>query len=330
MEDKKYAARAGAAAPLSEVAAIARTERPLPEPEALHPRAVLLASEEREITPRPSTLAARLATPSGAPVYVFAIARVHGTNLGFPNPGLLPTKAEWEAQRDERRAGGRGAAPARACAREGRVLGTRSAAKKIVQEAERLGCDAIVMGADPPRSAWVADFIWSQEPQRVRRRAQVPVYLVTDRLSRMTTPPVLAGVPRPPSAVRPALRRASWRRRRSRRPSAATPRARRRSSRTPRRPSTCTSCGTGSVELLHGDQVVDVLEPGEAFGLASVLTGLAPTFTVRAREPTALRADPAASGAARARAVPTGRRTSPTACASGSSAPATRCTRCPR
>ena len=43
----------------------------------------------------------------------------------------------------------------------------------------------------------------------------------------------------------------------------------------------------GSVELLHGDQVVDVLEPGEAFGLASVLTGLAPTFTVRAREPTA-------------------------------------------
>ena len=43
---------------------------------------------------------------------------------------------------------------------------------------------------------------------------------------------------------------------------------------------------TGSVELLHGDQVVDVLEPGEAFGLASVLTGLAPAFTVRAREPT--------------------------------------------
>jgi hypothetical protein len=36
------------------------------------------------------------------------------------------------------------------------------------------------MGADPPRSAWVSDFIWSQEPQRVRKRARVPVYLVTD------------------------------------------------------------------------------------------------------------------------------------------------------
>jgi CBS domain-containing protein len=42
----------------------------------------------------------------------------------------------------------------------------------------------------------------------------------------------------------------------------------------------------GSVELVHGDVVIDVLEPGEAFGLASVLTRLAPAFTVRAHEPT--------------------------------------------
>jgi CBS domain-containing protein len=43
---------------------------------------------------------------------------------------------------------------------------------------------------------------------------------------------------------------------------------------------------TGTVELVHGDQVVDVLEPGEAFGHPSLLTGLAPAFTVRAHEPT--------------------------------------------
>ena len=42
---------------------------------------------------------------------------------------------------------------------------------------------------------------------------------------------------------------------------------------------------TGSMELDHGDQVVDVLEPGEAFGHPSLLTGLAPAFTVRAHEP---------------------------------------------
>ncbi len=42
---------------------------------------------------------------------------------------------------------------------------------------------------------------------------------------------------------------------------------------------------SGSMELAHGDQVVVVLEPGEAFGHPSLLTGLAPAFTVRAREP---------------------------------------------
>ena len=60
----------------------------------------------------------------------------------------------------------------------GRVHGTRKATKRIVGEAERLGCDAIVMAADPPRSRLVADMMWSQEPYRVRRRARVPVYLV--------------------------------------------------------------------------------------------------------------------------------------------------------
>ncbi len=44
---------------------------------------------------------------------------------------------------------------------------------------------------------------------------------------------------------------------------------------------------TGSVELVHEDQVIDVLEPGETFGHPSLLSGLAPAFDVRAREPTA-------------------------------------------
>ncbi len=39
----------------------------------------------------------------------------------------------------------------------------------------------------------------------------------------------------------------------------------------------------GSAELLHEDEVIEVLEPGEPFGHMSLLTGLAPGFTVRAR-----------------------------------------------
>jgi CBS domain-containing protein len=43
---------------------------------------------------------------------------------------------------------------------------------------------------------------------------------------------------------------------------------------------------TGAMELVHADQVVDVLEPGQSYGHPSLLTGMAPAFTVRAREPT--------------------------------------------
>ncbi|MDP9401601.1 MAG: cyclic nucleotide-binding domain-containing protein, partial [Actinomycetota bacterium] len=41
---------------------------------------------------------------------------------------------------------------------------------------------------------------------------------------------------------------------------------------------------SGAMELVHADRVVDVLEPGECFGQLSLLTGMAPAFTVRARE----------------------------------------------
>ena len=62
---------------------------------------------------------------------------------------------------------------------DGNIFGTRKATKRIVSEAERLGCNSIVMAADPPRSRLVADLLWSQEPYRVQRRAKVPVHLVT-------------------------------------------------------------------------------------------------------------------------------------------------------
>ena len=150
----------------------------LPDPESLIVRAVLLASEERDIPRAAVDLAARIAERSNAPVHVFSIARVWGTSFGFPNPGLLPSKKEWDRQYDVVR---------KAVARlrrkgieaDARVIGTRAAAKRIVQEARRLHCDAIVMGADPAKPVLLRDFHWSQEPQRVKARAgELPVYLV--------------------------------------------------------------------------------------------------------------------------------------------------------
>jgi nucleotide-binding universal stress UspA family protein len=140
---------------------------------------ILLASEGR---PFPDAALARtieLARRSGASVHVFTIARVHGTAFGMPAPGLLPSKQEWAQQR---------AIVSTAIKRlkrkgieaDGHVLGTRNATKKILDEAALAGCDAIVMAADPDRSRFTATMMWSQEPQRVRRKAQLPVILVPD------------------------------------------------------------------------------------------------------------------------------------------------------
>ena len=151
-----------------------------PDPDSLTVRAVLLASEDREIPTSAIDLAARIAKRSGAPVHVFTIARIWGTSFGFPNPGLQPTKGEWDQQRHNvEKAIGR--LERKGVEARGRVIGTRAGAKRIVKEAQRLGCDAIVMGADPPRHPLIRNFIWSQEPHRVRRRARVPVFLVVDQ-----------------------------------------------------------------------------------------------------------------------------------------------------
>src|SRR6476660_7735858 len=43
---------------------------------------------------------------------------------------------------------------------------------------------------------------------------------------------------------------------------------------------------SGTVELGHEEETIDVLEPGEAFGHPSLLSGMAPAFDVRARDDT--------------------------------------------
>jgi nucleotide-binding universal stress UspA family protein len=140
---------------------------------------ILLASEGRPISDAAIARVVELARRSGASVHVFSIARVHGVSFGMPNPGLLPSKPEWDEQRQ---------IVAKAIKRlerkgikaDAHVVGTRNATKRIVQEAVRKDCEAIVMGADPDRGRIVGDMLWTQEPQRVRRRAKVPVFLVTD------------------------------------------------------------------------------------------------------------------------------------------------------
>jgi hypothetical protein len=150
-------------------------QRPIepPDPSTRQFSRVLLASEGRPIPPN----VIRFVTDLRAPVKVLSIARVHGVAFGLPNPWLIPSRKEWQEQRDIV-AGAVRALRRRGIKADGHVVGTRKATRGILREADRQLCDVIVMAADPPRNRFLADLMWSQEPYRVRRRARIPVYLV--------------------------------------------------------------------------------------------------------------------------------------------------------
>lgn len=163
---------------MSLTAAMARAEESAPRKF----ERILLASEGRPISDAAVARVIELAAGSGTRAHVFSVARVHGVAFGMQTPGLLPSKKEWAEQREIvnraikrlRRKG---------IQAEGHVLGTRKATKKILEEAQKEGCEAIVMTADPDRNRFVGDLLWSQEPQRVRRRAKrakLPVFLVVE------------------------------------------------------------------------------------------------------------------------------------------------------
>jgi nucleotide-binding universal stress UspA family protein len=147
-----------------------------PDPSALAVERLIIASEGREIPWLVLQRAFELARPRKAEVRVITIARVFGTSLGFPNPGLLPNKKEWDEQRLIVRQAVAALKKAGFKA-SGQVVGTRKATKRILAEAVAFRADAIVMGCDRDRGR-IGDFVWAHEPYRVAKRAGVPVYLV--------------------------------------------------------------------------------------------------------------------------------------------------------
>ena len=155
---------------------------PLPEPpdsRSFAPASILLASEGRRIPATAVEFAVHLSRKAKAPVHVLIIARIWGSAFGLPHPGLMPTKREWQLQRDSV-AEAVDRLKRRGVEATGQVVSSRNAAKRILAEAKRRKPEAIVMAAPPPRHWFVADFIWDQEPYRVRRQAESPVYLVVE------------------------------------------------------------------------------------------------------------------------------------------------------
>ena len=150
-----------------------------PDPGTFAPASVLLASEGRRIPTAAVEFAARLARKAEAPVHVFIIARVWGAAFGLPHPGLLPSKREWKLYH-ECASEAVDRLQSRGIEATGQVVSSRNAGKRILAEVERRRPEAIVMAAPPPRHWFIADFIWDQEPYRVRRLAGPPVYLIVE------------------------------------------------------------------------------------------------------------------------------------------------------
>lgn len=94
----------------------------------------------------PEDLRRCAALAGGEPVAVLSIARLHGSAFGLPNPGLMPTKKDQDAQRDIV------AAAVRTLERGGRrvdgqVVISRNPAKTIARAARRRGVQHVVVAA---------------------------------------------------------------------------------------------------------------------------------------------------------------------------------------
>lgn len=63
------------------------------------PRRILLVSPSLPLPREAIEKVVALATPEHAKITVLGIAKIYGTSLGLPHPGLQPTHTEWELQR---------------------------------------------------------------------------------------------------------------------------------------------------------------------------------------------------------------------------------------
>ena len=151
-------------------------------------RPILVASAG---DPFPGEVLARvgeLAAGSRPPVHVVSVARIWGTALGLPNPGLYPTRQELDEQHRLV------AAAATTLTGDGftvetAVLRARNASKAIARYAERRGCRVVVI-SDPAASRWQR-VLYGDVPRELKRRTGIPVEPVRSTSERIRSPGVI-------------------------------------------------------------------------------------------------------------------------------------------
>lgn len=140
---------------------------------------ILLASEGRAVSPGAIAKAVELASASNGAVHVLTVARIWGSPLGLPHPGLQPSARELQLQRDHVAAAIEALKQSRIDA-TGEVLRSRNAARAIANRAKEKLCAAIVMTADAKPNWLQRSLMWPHQPYCVEGLAKLPVHLVID------------------------------------------------------------------------------------------------------------------------------------------------------
>ena len=139
------------------------------------PKRVLLVSNAMPLGPDVLRATIDLAAPEHAKITVLGIARIHGTSLGLPHPGLQPTRLEWEEQQaivndaaDDLRRRGFDVRVA--------LIRARNAPKMVARWVIARNFHAVVV-PDPTRPGW-RRFIEGDLAHDIERRCGVPVHPV--------------------------------------------------------------------------------------------------------------------------------------------------------
>ena len=145
--------------------------RRIPDP----PGRVLLVTVARAPEPELVERTLELAGPEHAKITVLGVAKIYGTSLGLPHPGLQPNRVEWQILRD----GVEGAADElRAHGFEVRVGLTRArnAPKMVAKWVRARNFHAVVVSA-PEKPRWRA-LVEGDLAREITRRCGVPVHAV--------------------------------------------------------------------------------------------------------------------------------------------------------